>query len=377
MGGACFPLKTHSNAVRGIRGFHLHQAQGTRHKAQGTRHKEPETRNRMTSIIIPHRNRSALIAETLRSLEEQTRQDWEAIVVDHDSEPDEAERLSHLVASLPRVRLLTRQGGPPGPSASRNLGLREARGEFVIFLDSDDLLAPWCLEERSEFLRNHPEADFVVFQALLFESVPGDLPDLWGNLDSTDDLQLFLTTHAPWCVSGPIWRVEAIRKLGGFDPEVFYGDDSELHTRALLSDFNYAKANPASLPDHFVRRSSEIPRVTSGQASREVEASRLKRLEATSTFLARSKDTRHHAKLFEAKYFEEGERILFHAAEPTEALRLLLDSWDCLQPMPQYRRQLVRLYLGTAAALRDHCYLGLRVLRRMAMKVLPRHYFPV
>ncbi len=330
----------------------------------------------MISIIIPHRNRSGLLGETLASLEAQTDPDWEAIVVDHGSSAREREAARELCARHLRVRFLVREEGPDGPSASRNLGLRAAAGDFTIFLDSDDLLASSCLAERRKRITAEPRLGFVAFDAALFEARPGDTDQRWNRLEGAVDLERFLRSDAPWCVSGPIWRTQAIRDLGGFDESVFYGDDAELHIRALLAGVPYRKATDLS-PDHFIRRSPQVPRATQGMDPM-VVASRIRRLEATSKSLEHHGAGAPHRCLWEGQYFVEAEFHLFRnpsAQAAATAIREVLALWrrDC-QP-PVFRRMVVGGYFRIALLTRQRAYFLLRIARRMAMLVLPIHYF--
>ena len=91
------------------------------------------------SVIVPTRNRSALLATTLRTVVRQRDVDLEVIVVDDGSTDD----TGGVVAALddPRV-LLIRCPPPGGVSAARNVGAAEAHGEWLAFLDDDDLWAP-------------------------------------------------------------------------------------------------------------------------------------------------------------------------------------------------------------------------------------------
>jgi glycosyltransferase involved in cell wall biosynthesis len=91
------------------------------------------------SVVVPTRNRSGLLAVTLRSVLGQRDVDLEVIVVDEASTDDTPEVLARL--GDPRVRVV-RHETPHGVSTARNRGAAEARGEWVAFTDDDDLWAP-------------------------------------------------------------------------------------------------------------------------------------------------------------------------------------------------------------------------------------------
>lgn len=91
------------------------------------------------SVVVPTRNRSRLLAMTLRSVLDQRGVDLEVIVVDEASNDDTAAAIAGLAD--PRVRVLYHQK-PLGVSSARNSGAGEARGEWLAFVDDDDLWAP-------------------------------------------------------------------------------------------------------------------------------------------------------------------------------------------------------------------------------------------
>ena len=91
------------------------------------------------SVVVPTHNRSDLLSVTLRSVLRQRDVDLEVIVVDEASTDDTTAMLGRLADS--RVRTI-RHETPRGVSTARNRGAREARGEWVAFIDDDDLWAP-------------------------------------------------------------------------------------------------------------------------------------------------------------------------------------------------------------------------------------------
>jgi glycosyltransferase involved in cell wall biosynthesis len=105
----------------------------------------------LISVVIPAYNRAQLIPRALKSIEQQTHQNWEAIIVDDGSVDETAEVAARLACEDERIRVL-RQEKNAGAQAARNLGIRAARGEWVAFLDSDDVFLPESLEIRLKAL---------------------------------------------------------------------------------------------------------------------------------------------------------------------------------------------------------------------------------
>lgn len=97
--------------------------------------RRPDTVRGVVSVIIPAHNAEAWLADTLASVAAQTYPHTEVIVVDDAS----ADATGAIAARLGAIVVQTREAGPGG---ARNAGMRAARGEFLQFLDADDLLAP-------------------------------------------------------------------------------------------------------------------------------------------------------------------------------------------------------------------------------------------
>lgn len=101
------------------------------------------------SVIIPSYNRAGLIAATLVSVFAQEFRDFEVIVVDDGSTDETLERLQPYICRLTLLRQQNR-----GPGAARNLGATIAQGEYLAFLDSDDLWFPWTLSTYSQIIQS-------------------------------------------------------------------------------------------------------------------------------------------------------------------------------------------------------------------------------
>ena len=171
----------------------------------------------LVSIITPVFNRSRWLAALHESLRAQSYPHWEWLIIDDGSTDDTWDVAGSWSADtrikLVRNDVIARDGA--GAQRARNKGIREASGEFLIFVDSDDLLHPDCLGSRVSSLCQHPEADFVVGDCLIFEDeyqlnagAPWcrDIPS-----EATEALHAFLEENIPWQTSGPMWRSERIR----------------------------------------------------------------------------------------------------------------------------------------------------------------------
>jgi glycosyltransferase involved in cell wall biosynthesis len=193
----------------------------------------------LVSLVVPTLNRCELLKETLTSFRQQSNPHWEALVVDDGSTDDTLEMLAAWSAFDPRIRRMKRDRSPAGAPTCRNAGVAAAEGEYVILFDSDDLMAPHCLERRVEFMEGNPHLDFAVFQAQMFRSAPGDLDLVWNCETGEDHLDRFLGGDVPWHTASPIWRREALGRVGPWDEDLLCSQDHEYHTRAVLAGLRY------------------------------------------------------------------------------------------------------------------------------------------
>ena len=98
----------------------------------------------LISVIIPVYNLQDLIASCLLCLQAQTYPDWEAVCVDDGSTDGSGDTIRAMAADDPRIRYIRQENA--GVSAARNTGLAQANGDYICFLDGDDLLHPQALE---------------------------------------------------------------------------------------------------------------------------------------------------------------------------------------------------------------------------------------
>ncbi|HVF38864.1 MAG TPA: glycosyltransferase family 2 protein, partial [Gemmatimonadaceae bacterium] len=289
--------------------------------------------NPLVSVVIPHFDRAELLAATVSSVLASTDDRFDIVIVDDGSCAAEWRRVEALRGG--RVSVIRRVDGRKGPSRCRNLGVAASNGSFILFLDSDDLMAPWCIETRLAKTVDTPSADCWIFPVLQFREFPGDLNLLWNRMQTErDEATRFASSDPPWHTSGPLWRKDALQTFGGFNELVLYGDDSDMHLRALLSGIKTSKY-PDELPDVFVRRSNE-PRITNSLSPELIESRRVRLHEGTK--LLKGRASTEHLACWEAQYFTEAEFLLFNHPESSEPVEKVLDAWeDEFRPQPVLR----------------------------------------
>lgn len=205
------------------------------------------------SVIIPNYNKAKFLPETLDSLLNQINFSWEAIIVD-DGSTDNSEDICKKYASLDlRFKFLYRDRGPKGANTCRNIGLAKAKGDYVVFLDSDDILMAFCLNQRVHFLEENKELDFAIFPTGTFYKEVGDSNSFWKTKPKSNHLSAFLRHELPWNTSSPIWRKDYLQQSYGFNESYLRMQDVELHTRILMQQGLKYKIASKSKVDCYYR----------------------------------------------------------------------------------------------------------------------------
>jgi glycosyltransferase involved in cell wall biosynthesis len=112
----------------------------------------------MISIVTPLHNKAPYVAETIRSALAQTMTDWEMIVVENGS----TDGGSDVVRQFPDPRIRLVESSRCGPGAARNFGLAQAQGDWILFLDADDLIEADFLLNRMNLAGKNPAADLLI-----------------------------------------------------------------------------------------------------------------------------------------------------------------------------------------------------------------------
>ena len=107
----------------------------------------------LVSIIMPSYNTAQYIADSIESVLAQTHENWELLIVD-DCSTDNTDEVVAEFSIDPRIRYL-KNAKNSGAAVSRNRALREARGKWIAFLDSDDLWEPEKLEKQIAFMKEN------------------------------------------------------------------------------------------------------------------------------------------------------------------------------------------------------------------------------
>ena len=170
------------------------------------------------TIIIPLFNSQNVLKDTLDSVLAQTYKDWECLIIDDGSTDNSVQIAKEFQKTDKRIKFHSRlhYTKPKGVSSCRNIGIENAKGKFVIFLDSDDILSKDCLKNRIEFFRDSSNIDFAVFCMGSFNEVIGDNTFLWNKFEG-NLVKRFLSHDLPWALPSILWNKSSLEMLNGFD----------------------------------------------------------------------------------------------------------------------------------------------------------------
>jgi GT2 family glycosyltransferase len=157
----------------------------------------------------------------------------EVIVVDDASTDDSPRIISRLAEEFGNIRFVALERNRGG-SHCRNRGLAEARGEFVLFLDADDLLLEGCVDGRLRIARQRPDHDAWIFPMRTFVKDPGKPIGEWRPRPG-NHLAHFLSHRLDWSIMQPLWRRRMLERISGFDESFVRLQDPEMHVRALMA----------------------------------------------------------------------------------------------------------------------------------------------
>lgn len=276
-------------------------------------------KNPQISIITPFYNRFNLLAKTIESVLWQTMNEWELILIDDGSKDDIKPYIEKL--SDNRIKLIKRNRKPKGAPTCRNIGLSIAKSKLIIFLDSDDILAPWALEKRIDFIKRNSNHYLYIFEGLEFNPNDHTYHKLRTLHGTKDPLKEFLDFQSCWQTSCVIWTKEALTVINGWDESALSWQDGEIHIRFLLTKMNYTWA--LKTPDVFIRRHDNPERISNNKTI-EKYISLYETYEKIYHIIKSNYGDRKIAKSFKRNY----KSMLFDFIEglPNEQL-MLLNKW--------------------------------------------------
>ena len=184
------------------------------------------------SVVIPVYNRPVMLTEAVDSVLRQTYDDYEIIIVDDGSTDETADVAKRLVERWrPKITYLRQENA--GPGVARNTGIAVARGEFLQFLDSDDLLAPEKFAWQLALLDANPDRGVCYCTTLRGPTLESSQPSARSDQSFDWILPDFLLERG-WSTLSPIWRRSACDVVGPFSARRIM-EDWEFDCRAGLA----------------------------------------------------------------------------------------------------------------------------------------------
>lgn len=194
------------------------------------------TPNPRVSVVLPTYRRPDLLPRAARSVEAQTLEDWELIVVD-DNDPDSPERketqsvMKQLMAD-PRITYIEHDKNRGG-SAARNTGIRAATAPYVAFLDDDDSWYPSKLDVQVDHIEKCGDRTALVYCSFKHVSKDGSFRIKRPKPDG-HTIPALLTRNDVGTTSAVVCRREALLEVGGFDETLASRQDIDLYLRLAL-----------------------------------------------------------------------------------------------------------------------------------------------
>ncbi len=188
------------------------------------------------TIVIPAYNAEKTLAETINSVLNQSHEDWELLVIDDGSSDKTFEIACKYQKKHPEKIFAIHQKNQ-GPSSARNNGLKKAKGDFIAFLDSDDIYLENRLKRVVELFQTNPNIDWITTDAFLWYP------------ESDKKIRYYKKYHLPkkptldenlkrnFVFGLPIIKKEIVSKVGFQDPELTGVEDYDYWNRIFYNGF--------------------------------------------------------------------------------------------------------------------------------------------
>lgn len=188
----------------------------------------------LVSVIVPCYNGQEFIGEAIESVINQTYQNWELIIID-DGSTDESKKVMDRYLHDKRIQYI-RHDKNKGISATRNTGIITSRGEYIAFLDQDDIWLPEKLERQLELFKKSNSKIGLVYTDVYFIDSNGKIFGqrnprnvVWGKTKEVILKELFLQSPITMCST--MFRKKCFDQLGLLDEDLFGCDDYDIYLR--------------------------------------------------------------------------------------------------------------------------------------------------
>jgi glycosyltransferase involved in cell wall biosynthesis len=178
----------------------------------------------LISVVVPCFNQGRFLGDAIRSVRAPEARPTEIIVVD-DGSTDETRSVA---GELP---VIYRHQSNSGIAVARNRGLAESRGQFIVFLDADDMLAPDALERGAAALEAHPGCAFATGRCVMMDASGRLMPTPDQPRLAGDAYKELLRHNYIWMPAMAMFRRSALVEIGGFNQREHAAADYDLYLR--------------------------------------------------------------------------------------------------------------------------------------------------
>lgn len=195
----------------------------------------------LVSFVVPTYNRAKIIGETLESIKAQTYKNWECIIVDDGSDDDTESLIENYILQDPRFKFLKRPDGRvKGGNAARNIGFENSKGDFINFVDSDDILHKDKLTLQIEVLEANENAQVCLCEAEIFNETKRYQKNSFP-LHKINFFVDYISRKLDMGTTQPLWKKTFLQSSGQlYDEEILRGQDFDFLSRmSSREDFSY------------------------------------------------------------------------------------------------------------------------------------------
>ncbi|GAB1309285.1 glycosyltransferase [Urechidicola sp. KH5] len=188
----------------------------------------------LVSVIVPTFNRPQYLRDTLQSIVEQSYANIEVLVVDDGSDEEYA---SDICKQFSNCTYFKKENG--GVSSARNYGIEKAKGDFIAFLDDDDLWKPHKIEQQLNILKIHSDVDLVHSSAEVIDQygiLTGEIIGASKGKEHKRTGYVFWKAYCNWLVKSPtpLIRRGVFKRGLRFDERIKSGEDMDFYNRLFF-----------------------------------------------------------------------------------------------------------------------------------------------
>jgi len=184
----------------------------------------------LVSVVMPVYNTEKYVAEAIESILNQTFKDFEFIIVDDGSTDNSLKIIKEYAKKDKRIRVIVNEKNMNN-SASRNKGIKLARGKYIVTQDSDDISLPTRFEQQVKYMEEHPEIGVVGAWIEIFEDETGRTKGIRKYPENDTELRKMIFFCSPIAQPVSFIRKEVFEKIDYYNTEFPCSQDLDLWFR--------------------------------------------------------------------------------------------------------------------------------------------------